>query len=505
MEYIVEMLNIRKEFPGVVANDNVTLQVRPREIHALLGENGAGKTTLMSILFGLYHPDGGTIRIRGRDVRISDPNVANGLGIGMVHQHFQLVHNFTVAENIILGKEGSFVPDIEAAAMKIRDLSERYGLNIDENAVIEDVSVGMQQRVEILKMLYRDAELLIFDEPTSMLTPQEVSELMEIMKNLVREGKSIILITHKLREIKAVADRCTVIRRGKYIGTVDVEKTSQHEMASMMVGREVSFRVVKEPSAPGEVVLEVEGLSVLNSRRFKALKEFSLQVRRGEIVGLAGVEGNGQAELVEAITGLRKPVSGRMTLCGRDLNPLSRRERIELGIAHIPEDRQKHGLVLEFSLGENMILKNFYKPPFSKKGFLQSDMIRRHGERIIRLFDVRSGQGVESPAGDLSGGNQQKAIVGREVDGDPDLLIAVQPTRGLDVGAIEYIHKRLVEQRDKGKAVLLVSLELDEIFNLSDRIVVINSGEIVDVVNTGETSEDEVGLMMTGIGRGKSR
>lgn len=505
MDYVVEMLHIRKEFPGVVANDDVTLQVRPQEIHALLGENGAGKTTLMSILFGLYHPDGGTIRIRGREERVTDPNVANGLGIGMVHQHFQLVHNFTVTENIILGNEGSFVPDISGAARKIRALSERYGLNIDENARIEDISVGMQQRVEILKMLYRDAELLIFDEPTSMLTPQEISELMDIMKNLVREGKSIILITHKLREIEAVADRCTVIRRGKYIGTVDVDVTSQQEMASMMVGREVSFKVEKKPATPGDVVLEVDGLSVLNSRKYMALKNFSLQVRSGEIVGIAGVEGNGQAELVEAITGLRKPLSGTMTLRGRQLNPLSRRERIQLGIAHIPEDRQKHGLVLEFTLGQNMILKNYYHPPFSKKGFLQFGKIREHGERIIGLFDVRSGRGVDSPAGDLSGGNQQKAIVGREVDGDPDLLIAVQPTRGLDVGAIEYIHKRLVEQRDNGKGVLLVSLELDEIFNLSDRIVVVNSGEVMDVVNTGETSEDEVGLMMAGIKRGRDR
>jgi len=501
MDYVVEMLNIRKEFPGIVANDDVTLQVRPREIHALLGENGAGKTTLMSTLFGLYHPDRGTIRIRGKEVHITDPNVANGLGIGMVHQHFQLVHNFTVTENIILGNEGSFVPDISGAALKIRELSERYGLNIDENARIEDISVGMQQRVEILKMLYRDAELLIFDEPTSMLTPQEISELMEIMKNLVREGKSIILITHKLREIEAVADRCTVIRRGKYIGTVDVKGTSQQEMASMMVGREVSFKVAKKTATPGDVVLEVDSLSVLDSRKYRALNNFSLQVRSGEIVGLAGVEGNGQAELVEVITGLRKPVSGTMSLRDRKLNPFSRRERIELGIAHIPADRQKHGLVLEFTLGQNMILKNYYRPPFSKMGFLKFGEIREHGERLIGLFDVRSGRGVDSPAGDLSGGNQQKAIVGREMDGDPDLLIAVQPTRGLDVGAIEYIHKRLVEQRDRGKAVLLVSLELDEIFNLSDRIVVINSGEVVDVVNTGETSEDEVGLMMAGVRR----
>jgi len=504
MDHIVEMLDIRKEFPGVVANDNITLQVRPGEIHAILGENGAGKSTLMSILFGLYHPDSGTIRIRGVDVRVADPNVANSLGIGMVHQHFKLVHNFTVTENIILGQEGSFVPDREEASRRIRDLSRRYGLNIDENALIEEISVGMQQRVEILKMLYRDAELLIFDEPTAMLTPQEISELMEIMKNLVREGKSIILITHKLREIKAVADRCTVIRRGKYIGTVDVKETSREQMASMMVGREVSFKVEKKPAKTGNVVLAVESLSVLDSRKFRALKNFSLEVRSGEIIGLAGVEGNGQAELVEAITGLRKPISGKIILKGIEITPLTRRERIELGVAHIPADRQKHGLVLEFTIAENMIIKNFYRPPFSRNGFLQFDNIRENGRRIVELFDVRAGRGTESLAGDLSGGNQQKAIVGRELDSDPDLLIAVQPTRGLDVGAIEYIHHRLVEQRDRGKAVLLVSLELDEIFNLSDRIAVINSGEVVDIVKTSETVEEEIGLMMAGIRKEKA-
>ncbi len=505
MDYVVEMLHIRKEFPGVVANDDITLQVRPREIHALLGENGAGKSTLMSILFGLYHPDGGTIRIRGREERIGNPNVANDLGIGMVHQHFQLVHNFTVTENILLGREGGFVLDRSRGARKIEELSERYGLNIHENAKIEDISVGMQQRVEILKMLYRNAELLIFDEPTAVLTPQEIEELMEIMRNLVREGKSIILITHKLREIKAVADRCTVIRRGKYIGTVNVKETTQQKMASMMVGREVLFKVEKKPATPGEVVLEVKDLSALNSRKYKALKNLSLSVRSGEILGLAGVDGNGQKELVETITGLRNPLSGSMTLRGKPLNSLSRRERSELGIAHIPEDRQKHGLVLEFTVGENFILKNYYRPPFSERGFLQFRAIREQGERIAELFDVRSGQGIDSPAGDLSGGNQQKAIVGREIDSDPDLLIAVQPTRGLDVGAIEYIHKRLVEQRDSGKAVLLISLELDEIFNLADRIAVINGGEILDILKTEDTDENEVGLLMAGVRRGESR
>lgn len=505
MEYVVEMLNIRKEFPGVVANDNVTLQVKPQEIHALLGENGAGKSTLMSILFGLYHADKGSVKVKGKEVNITDPNIANELGIGMVHQHFQLVHNFTVTENIIMGNEGGFVLNVKSASRKIQELSERYKLSIDPNAKIEDISVGMQQRVEILKMLYRDADVLIFDEPTAVLTPQEIHELMGIMKNLVKEGKSIILITHKLKEIKEIAERCTVIRRGKYIGTVDVANTTQQEMASRMVGREVSFKVDKDPGKPEELVLDIKNLTVLNSRKFEALKNFSINVRRGEIVGLAGVEGNGQTELVEAVTGLRDIVSGEITIHGEDITHLSRRKRNELGIAHIPEDRQKHGLVLEFTVGENLILKSYYQEPLSKHGFLNQDKIKEHTERVVEVFDVRSGQGIYSPASGLSGGNQQKAIVGREIDMDPDLLIAVQPTRGLDVGAIEYIHKRLVEQRDNGKAVLLVSLELDEIFNLSDRIVVINSGEMIDVVKTEDTNEDEVGLMMAGIKRGEGR
>jgi len=483
----------------------VTLQVKPQEIHALLGENGAGKSTLMSILFGLYHADKGTVKVKGKEVNISDPNIANELGIGMVHQHFQLVHNFTVTENIIMGNEGGFVLNVKSASKKIKELSERYRLSIDPNAKIEDISVGMQQRVEILKMLYRDADVLIFDEPTAVLTPQEIHELMGIMKNLVKEGKSIILITHKLKEIKEIAERCTVIRRGKYIGTVDVANTTQQEMASMMVGREVSFKVDKEPGKPGELVLDIKDLTVLNARKYEALKKFSINVRRGEIVGLAGVEGNGQTELVEAVTGLRDIVSGTITLHGDNITHLSRRKRNELGIAHIPEDRQKHGLVLEFTVGENLILKSYYQEPYSKHGFLNQDEIKEHTERVVEIFDVRSGQGIYSPAGGLSGGNQQKAIVGREIDMDPDLLIAVQPTRGLDVGAIEYIHKRLVEQRDNGKAVLLVSLELDEIFNLSDRIVVINSGEMIDVVKTEDTNEDEVGLMMAGIKRGEGR
>ncbi|HEY8391325.1 MAG TPA: ABC transporter ATP-binding protein [Capillibacterium sp.] len=506
MEYIVEMINIRKEFPGIVANDNITLQLKQGEIHALLGENGAGKSTLMSILFGLYQPDSGIIKVRGQEVKITDPNVANALGIGMVHQHFKLVHNFTVTENIMLGMEMTkgVVIDHATAAEKIRQLSEKYGLNVDPYAKIEDISVGMQQRVEILKMLYRDAEVLIFDEPTSVLTPQEVQDLMVIMRNLVKEGKSIILITHKLKEIKAIADRCTVIRRGRVVGTVDVASTSEEEMARMMVGREIQFTVEKTPRAAGEVVLQVENLSAQNNRKVLGLKNFSLEVRAGEIVGLAGVDGNGQTELVEVITGLRKPESGRVIFKGKDITNLSVRERIRMGMAHIPADRHKHGLVLDYTLEENMILKVYDQAPYSERGLLNQEVIREHTERLMREFDVRAGQGSTSMARSLSGGNQQKAIVGREIDLDPDLLIAVQPTRGLDVGAIEYIHKRIVEQRDKGKAVLLVSLELDEILNLSDRIAVIYNGELVGMVEAQATSEQEIGLMMAGVRKGET-
>ncbi|HOP73725.1 MAG TPA: ABC transporter ATP-binding protein [Bacillota bacterium] len=507
MSFVVEMLRIRKEFPGIVANDDITLQVKQGEIHALLGENGAGKSTLMSILFGLYQPDGGEIRIRGKQVEISNPNVANDLGIGMVHQHFKLVHNFTITENIILGIEPKrgLVVDKKAASAKIRELSEKYGLNVDPDAKIEDVSVGMQQRVEILKMLYRNADVLIFDEPTSVLTPQEIQELMKIMRNLIAEGKSIILITHKLKEIKAIADRCTVIRRGRLIGTVDVAETSEARMAEMMVGREVNFQVVKAPAKPGKVVLAVENLSVLNNRKVLGLKDFSLEVRAGEIVGVAGVDGNGQVELVEAITGMRRAESGKIMLNGKDITEASVRSRIKAGIAHIPEDRHKHGLILDYSMEDNIALKVYDEPPYSSRGLLNRNEIRRYAQTVIEEFDVRSGQGAISVARSLSGGNQQKAIVGRELAQNPELLIAVQPTRGLDVGAIEYIHRRLVEQRDKGKAVLLVSLELDEILSVSDRIAVINNGELVGIVQADETDENEIGLMMAGVKRGDIR
>ncbi len=501
MEYVVEMLNIRKEFPGVVANDDITLQIRPQEVHALLGENGAGKSTIMSILFGIYHADRGVITVKGKQVNISNPNDATNLGIGMVHQHFKLVETFTVTENIILGLEGSQVLNRKKAAERIQVLSDKYSLKIDPHAKIEEISVGMQQRVEILKMLYRDADVLIFDEPTGVLTPQEVHELMQIMKDLIKEGKSIILITHKLREIKEAADRCSVIRRGKLVGVVDVKKTSEKEMAAMMVGREVSFKVDKKPRESGNVVLDIQHLNVQNVRKYRSVKDFSLQVRSGEIVGLAGVDGNGQKELVEAVTGLCDIESGKILINGEDISGYSIRKRNESGLAHIPEDRQKHGLVLEYNVANNMVLKSYYHEPYSKNWVLNEDEIKSHADKVIELFDVRSGKGGLTPAGKLSGGNQQKAIVGREIDMNPDILLAVQPTRGLDVGSIEYIHKRLVEQRDNGKAVLLISLELDEIFNLADRIAVISSGELVDVVNTSDTNEEEIGLMMTGYKR----
>ena len=505
MSYIVEMLNIRKEFPGIVANDNITLQLKKGEIHALLGENGAGKSTLMGMLFGMYMPDKGMIKINGKEVKISNPNIANDLGIGMVHQHFKLVENFTVTENIILGCEPKkFLSiDIKKAAEKIAELSKVYGLNVDPYAKIEDISVGMQQRVEILKMLYRNAEVLIFDEPTAVLTPKEIEDLIGIMKNLVKEGKSIIIITHKLKEIKAVANRCTVIRRGKYIGTVDVKNTSEADMATMMVGREVSFKVEKTEGKPTEEVLKIQNLSVKNNKKVLGLKDFNLSIRKGEIVGIAGVEGNGQSELVEALTGIRSVESGSIIFNGEDITKDSIRKRIDKGIAHIPEDRHKRGLILDYTMEDNMVLKQYKNEPFSKNGLINRTKIKEFSDNIIETFDVRSGEGGNSIARSLSGGNQQKGIIGREIFSNPDLLIAVQPTRGLDVGSIEYIHKKLVEQRDSGKAVLLVSLELDEILNVSDRIAVVNNGELVGVVNCSETDENEIGLMMAGVKRGE--
>jgi len=505
-DYIVEMLNITKRFPGILANDDISIRLRKGEIHALLGENGAGKSTLMSILFGLYKPDSGVIRLRGAEVHVANPNVAGELGIGMVHQHFKLVQNFTVTENIVLGLEPmkGLVVDLRSAAERIEKLSKTYGLNVDPWARIEDITVGMQQRVEILKMLYRNAEVLIFDEPTGVLTPQEIDDLMAIMRNLIAEGKSILLITHKLKEIKAIADRCTVIRRGKVVGTVNVADTDEAAMAEMMVGRAVSFTVDKKPREPGGVVLEVEGLNVLSSRKALAVKDLSLELRYGEILGLAGVDGNGQTELVEALTGLRKVQSGTVRLKGVDVTRASVRARIASGMAHIPEDRQRRGLVLDYSMEDNLVLEVYGERPYSRGGFLDRKAIRSHAEKLMEDFDVRSGEGAVEVARALSGGNQQKAIVGREIDHDPDVLVAVQPTRGLDVGSIEYIHKRLVEQRDRGKAVLLVSLELDEIMDLSDRVAVISHGSIVGVVDPAAVTEADIGLMMTGVGRGGS-
>ena len=501
MEYVVEMLNIRKEFPGIVANDNITLQLKEGEIHALLGENGAGKSTLMGMLFGMYKPDRGCIKVRGKEVKISNPNVANDLGIGMVHQHFKLVDNFTVTENIILGCEPrkGLTVDIKTAAKKIEELSKQYGLNVDPYAKIENISVGMQQRVEILKMLYRNANVLIFDEPTAVLTPSEIDELISIMKNMTKEGKSIILITHKLKEIKEAANRCTVIRRGKYIGTVDVKDTTEADMAKMMVGREVSFKVEKTEAKPKDIVVKIEDLCVNNNKKVLGLKNFSLDIRAGEIVGIAGVEGNGQTELVEALTGRRSVESGNIIFKGRNIVKDSIRERIDDGMAHIPEDRHKRGLILDYTMEDNMVLKAYKKKPFSNKGLINRAKISEYAQKIIETFDVRSGEGGKSIARSLSGGNQQKGVIGREIESNPDFLIAVQPTRGLDVGSIEYIHKRLVEQRDLGKAVLLVSLELDEVLNVSDRIAVVNNGELVGIVNASETNENEVGLMMAGI------
>lgn len=507
MEYVIEMLNIRKEFPGIVANDNVTLQVKKGEIHALLGENGAGKSTLMSVLFGLYKPESGHIKVNGKEVTISNPNVANDLGIGMVHQHFKLVDVFTVTENIILGMEPlqGVVIDRKGAAERIKKLSDQYGLRVEPDALIQDISVGMQQRVEILKMLYRNADILIFDEPTAVLTPQEIHELMEIMKRLKAEGKSIVLITHKLKEIKAVADRCTVLRKGRYIDTVSVAETDEQKMAELMVGREVNFKVDKQPAKPTNVVLKIAGLNVLDNRNLPAVKDLSLEVKAGEIFGIAGIDGNGQAELIEAITGLREIQSGNVMLMDTDITGLPIRGKTEIGIGHIPEDRHKHGLILDYTLAENMVLQSYYRAPFSHKGILNKEEMMRYSDGLIDEFDVRSGEGSKTAVRSMSGGNQQKAIIAREVDRSPVLLIAAQPTRGLDVGAIEYIHKRLVAERDKGKAVLLVSFELDEILNLADRIGVIYEGSIVAVKHADSTNENELGLLMAGSREGGNR
>src|SRR5690554_190615 len=498
------MLNITKEFPGIIANDDITLKLKKGEIHALLGENGAGKSTLMSVLFGLYQAEKGTIKMDGKEVKINNPNGANALGIGMVHQHFKLVEVFSVLENIILGVEPNKMGFLQEndARDKVVFLSEKYGLNVNPDALIEDISVGMQQRVEILKMLYRDNEILIFDEPTAVLTPQEIKELLQIMKDLAAEGKSILFITHKLNEIMEVADRCTVLRKGRYIGTVDIESTSKEELSRMMVGRDISFSVEKEASKPGDVILSIKNMTVASKTlKNNAVKDVSFDVRAGEIVCLAGIDGNGQSEFVYGLTGLEKLVSGNISLKGKDISKASIRERSASGMSHIPEDRHKHGLVLDYKLEENLILQRYWQPKFQKNHFIRFNEMRNYAEDLIERFDIRSSQGLTTIARSMSGGNQQKAIIAREIDKKHELLVAVQPTRGLDVGAIEYIHSQLIESRDAGKAVLLISLELDEVMNVSDRILVIYEGEIVGELDPKETSTQELGLYMAGAKR----
>lgn len=504
-EYVIEMNHITKKFGDFFANNDITLKLKKKEIHALLGENGAGKSTLMSVLFGLYQPEEGNILLNGKEVKINNPNDANNLGIGMVHQHFKLVHNFTVLENIVLGREttkNGFLK-MDAAREKIMELSERYKFKIDPDAYISDITVGMQQRVEILKMLYCDNEILIFDEPTAVLTPQEISELMKVMKQLVEEGKSIIFITHKLNEIKEVADRCSVLRKGKYIGTIDVASTSKEEMSEMMVGRKVNFVVEKKEQEAGEAVLEIEDMIMKSARTGKnVVNDVSFSVKKGEIVCIAGIDGNGQSELVYGITGLMPIDSGKIILNKKEITHESIRQRCIDGMAHVPEDRHKYGLVLDYTLQENLILQTYYTPQFQKNGFLKFGVIKEYAKNLIQKFDIRSSQGEDSSARGMSGGNQQKAVIARELDRNPEIIIAVQPVRGLDVGAIEYIHKQLIAQRDAGKAVLLISLELDEVMNVSDRILVMYEGEIVADVKPNEVTVQELGLYMAGTKRG---
>ncbi|MCR4695397.1 MAG: ABC transporter ATP-binding protein [Pseudobutyrivibrio sp.] len=503
-DYVIEMLHITKEFPGIIANDDITLQLKRGEIHALLGENGAGKSTLMSVLFGLYTPEKGVIKKDGKEVKINNPNDATALGIGMVHQHFMLVDIFSVLDNIILGAEPNklgFLTKADARK-KVIELSDKYNLKVDPDAKIEDITVGMQQRVEILKMLYRDNDILIFDEPTAVLTPQEIDELMKIMKGLAAEGKSILFISHKLNEIMEVADRCSILRKGKYIGTVDVANTTKEELSSMMVGRNVKFAVDKTDAKPGQEVLKVSNVCVKSKLNSKdSVHNVSFNVRAGEIVCIAGIDGNGQTEFVGALTGLDHIESGKIELCGQDITQKSIRYKNTHGMSHIPEDRHKHGLVLDYTLEENMILQRYFEPEFNNKGLLRKNEMHKYSDKLAEAFDVRSGQGATTIVRSMSGGNQQKAIVAREMDRKHDLLIAVQPTRGLDVGAIEYIHEEIVKERDAGKAILLVSLELDEVMNLSDRILVMYEGEIVGEVDPKTTTLQELGLYMSGAKR----
>jgi general nucleoside transport system ATP-binding protein len=499
-DVVVEMRGITKTFGPVVANDHIDLTVHAGEIHALLGENGAGKTTLMKALYGLLQPDEGEIYVKGRRVAMDNPNVAIAHGIGMVHQHFMLVQPFTVAENIVLGREtvrGPGLLDRKKAVADVQELSKRYGLLVDPNREIRDITVGMQQRVEILKALYRGAEILILDEPTAVLTPQEIEELGEIMESLTQERKTVIMITHKLKEIKMMADNCTIIRRGKHIDTVRVSETTESELASKMVGREIEFRVQKERQEPGEVALSIQDLVVKDSRGIEAVRGFTLDVRKGEILALAGIDGNGQSELIEALNGIRRVESGRFLVSGKEVQNRTPREIFEAGMASIPEDRRRRGLVLDYTVAENMVLELYGKEPFSIRGVLNRQEIRAYAQRLIESFDIRPTD-ENYLVRELSGGNQQKVIIAREVSNDPEVLVASQPTRGLDVGAIEYVHRALVEQRDRGRAVLLVSLDLDEVLNVADRIAVIYEGRMVGLAAAHETDEHELGLMMAG-------
>ncbi|MDC7241179.1 MAG: ABC transporter ATP-binding protein [Spirochaetales bacterium] len=507
-DYAIEMIGISKAFPGILANDKVNLSVRKNEVHALLGENGAGKSTLMSILFGSYSADEGTIKINGREEKIKDPNAATALKIGMVHQHFKLVHNYTVTENIVLGQEPrnrfGFL-DLRDARKRVQKLSEQYGLQVDPDAKIEDVTVGQEQRVEILKTLYRDADIIILDEPTAVLTPQEIDELMDIIKLLKSEGKTVVLITHKLKEIKAVADRCTVLRRGKSIDTVDVAGVTEKDLAEMMVGRAVNFSTEKKPAQPGEVVLSLKDLVIEDALGAVRVNNLSLDVKAGEIMGIAGVDGNGQSELVHAFNGMYPLTSGAIVLDGEDITRAGVRRRIQQGVGYVPEDRHKYGIVKDFSLSENVILKTYYQEPFSGRfGYMDTKPMDELTDKLIEEFDVRAGKGHATEAGSLSGGNQQKLIIAREINLSPKVLVIAQPTRGLDVGAIEYIHKRIIAERDAGKAVLVVSYDLDEIMNLCDRIATISKGQILDVSDVKDVNEHEIGLMMAGEKKSKA-
>lgn len=505
MEYVIEMNNITKVFGNFKALDDVTFKVKKGEVHALLGENGAGKSTLMSVLFGLYQAEKGNLIIDGKPVKINNPNDASNLKIGMVHQHFKLVHNFTVLESIILGREtvNMGILKTDQARKKVLDLSERYKLRIDPDAYISDITVGMQQRVEILKMLYSDSEILIFDEPTAVLTPQEIEELMKVMKELIKEGKSIVFISHKLNEIKEVADRCTVLRKGKYIGTVDVESTTKEQMSEMMVGRKINFNIDKKDIETGKPVLEVKNLTIKGKNSNKnVVNDVSFKVNGGEILCIAGIDGNGQTDLVYGITGLMPINEGHVFLKDKDITRESIRKKSLDGMSHIPEDRHKHGLILDFDLKQNSVLQTYFHPEFQNKGFIKFNAVREYAKKLIKQYDIRSPRDEDSIVRNMSGGNQQKLIVARELDKDPDIVIAVQPTRGLDVGATEYIHKQLIAQRDQGKAVLLVSLELDEVMDVSDRILVIYEGEIVGDLNPKEITVEELGLYMAGSKRG---